>query len=54
MDEWQQKLTVFGMGLLGFAFLMLIVMVVIDKAPKRGKERYQLAFFVVPAILGGD
>ncbi len=51
MEDWESKLTVFVAGLIVFAALVAVVMFVIDKAPRRGKEKTQLALFIVPAVL---
>ncbi|NLT54914.1 MAG: sugar ABC transporter permease [Actinomycetales bacterium] len=51
MEDWQPKLLQLGYGILAFVAVVVVLMFVVDKAPRRGKERYQLAFFLGPAVL---
>lgn len=51
MEDWQPKLMQLGYGLLAFVGVVVVLMLVVDKAPRRGRERYQLAFFLGPAIV---
>jgi alpha-glucoside transport system permease protein len=51
MEDWQPKLLQLGYGLLAFVAVVLVLMFVVDRTPRRGRERYQLAFFVGPALV---
>ena len=51
MEDWQPKLLQLGYGILAFVAVVVVLMFVVDKAPRRGKESYQLAFFLGPAVL---
>ena len=50
MRDWEEKLTQLGYGLVAFALVVGIVILLVDRAPKRGRERVQLAAFIGPAL----
>lgn len=37
-------------GLLAFVAVVAILVLVVDRAPRKGREWYQLAFFIIPAV----
>ena len=50
MRDWEEKLTQLGYGIAAFLFLIGIIVLVVDRAPKRGREKVQLAVFLGPAL----
>ena len=50
MRDWEEKLTQLGYGIAAFLFLIGIIVLLVDRAPKRGREKVQLAVFIGPAL----
>jgi alpha-glucoside transport system permease protein len=50
MRDWEEKLTQLGYGLAAFLFVVGVVVLLADRAPKRGREKVQLAVFLGPAL----
>ncbi len=51
MTGWTGKLEMLGIGLAAFMFAVGAILFLADKAPKRGRERWQLALFLGPGML---
>lgn len=47
----QAKLTMLLYGVLAFLAVVALLLLVVDRAPKRGREKIQLAAFLTPAIV---
>jgi alpha-glucoside transport system permease protein len=50
VNDLGPKLLQLGYGLIAFAIVVFLLVVLVDKAPRRGRERYQLIFFIGPAL----
>ncbi len=50
MTETQPKLLMLMYGVLAFLLVMGVILLVVDRAPKRGREKVQLLFFLAPAV----
>jgi len=50
MRDWEEKLTQLGYGIAAFLFLIGVIVLLVDRAPKRGREKVQLAVFIGPAL----
>ncbi len=50
MEDWQAKLLQLGLGIVAWLIAVAIIVFVADRAPRKGRERYQLAIFVGPAV----
>jgi alpha-glucoside transport system permease protein len=50
MRGWEEKLLQLGYGLAAFALVVGIIILLVDRAPKRGREKVQLAAFIGPAL----
>ena len=51
MSDSQQKLLMLFYGVVGFLAVVGFVLLVVDRAPKRGREKVQLAAFLLPAVI---
>jgi alpha-glucoside transport system permease protein len=51
MRDWQEKLLQLGYGVAAFVLVVGLILLVVDRAPKRGKEKVQLGLFIGPALL---
>ena len=51
MVEAQPKLLMLMYGVLAFLAVMGVILLVVDKAPKRGREKVQLVAFLAPAVI---
>jgi len=51
MAETQPKLLMLMYGVIAFLAVMGVILLVVDKAPKRGREKVQLFFFLTPAVV---
>ncbi|MHB8961173.1 MAG: sugar ABC transporter permease, partial [Candidatus Limnocylindrales bacterium] len=47
----QAKLTMLVYGVIGFLAVVGLLLLVVDRAPKRGREKIQLVAFLSPALL---
>jgi alpha-glucoside transport system permease protein len=50
MRDWEEKLTQLGYGLAAFALVVAVIILLVDRAPKRGREKVQLGLFIGPAL----
>ena len=50
MRDWEEKVTQLGYGIDAFLFLVGVIVLLVDRAPKRGREKVQLALFLGPAL----
>ena len=50
MRGWEDKLIQLGYGLAAFGLVVGVIILLVDRAPKRGKEKVQLAAFIGPAL----
>jgi alpha-glucoside transport system permease protein len=51
MSETAQKFLMLGYGILGFALVVGVILLLADRAPKTGREKWQTALFIGPALL---
>ena len=51
MNENQPKLLMLFYGVLAFFAVVAILLLIVDRAPKRGREKVQLVAFLGPALL---
>lgn len=51
MSETAQKFLMLGYGVLAFAVVVGIILFLADRAPKTGREKFQIALFIGPALL---
>ncbi|MDQ1295568.1 MAG: alpha-glucoside transport system permease protein [Actinomycetota bacterium] len=51
MDDWQSKVTMLGVGVAAFFGVVGLLLLLADRAPKTGREKFQLLFFMGPASL---
>ena len=51
MNETQPKLLMLMYGVVAFFAVVGVLLLVVDKAPKRGREKVQLVAFLAPAVL---
>jgi alpha-glucoside transport system permease protein len=49
MEDWQAKLLQLGIGIVAWLVVVAVIVFVADRAPKRGRERFQLLIFIGPA-----
>lgn len=49
--DWQGKLQMLGIGIVAFALVVGLILVLADIAPKTGKEKWQLVIFFGPGAL---
>ncbi len=50
MEDWQAKLLQLAIGVIAWLVVVAAIVFVADRAPKRGREKYQLLVFVGPAV----
>jgi alpha-glucoside transport system permease protein len=50
MRDWEAKVTQLGYGLVAFLAVVGIIVLLVDRAPKRGRDKVQLAVFIGPAL----
>jgi alpha-glucoside transport system permease protein len=50
MRDWEEKVTQLGYGLVAFLAVVGIIVLLVDRAPKRGRDKVQLAVFIGPAL----
>jgi alpha-glucoside transport system permease protein len=50
MRGWEDKLTQLGYGVAAWLFVVGIIILLVDRAPKRGRDKVQLAAFIGPAL----
>jgi alpha-glucoside transport system permease protein len=51
VSETAQKLLMLGYGVIAFALAVGLILVLADVAPKRGRDKVQVALFIGPALL---
>ena len=51
MSETAQKFLMLGYGVVAFVFVIGLILLLADRAPKTGREKYQTALFIGPALL---
>ena len=51
MDDWQNKISMLGVGIAAFLGVVGLILLLADRAPKSMRERLQLLFFMGPAGL---
>jgi alpha-glucoside transport system permease protein len=51
MSETAQKFLMLGYGVLAFAFVVGLILLIADRAPKFGRDKVQIALFIGPALL---
>jgi alpha-glucoside transport system permease protein len=51
VSETAQKFLMLGYGVLAFFLVVGVVLLVADRAPRRGKEKWQIALFIGPTLL---
>lgn len=51
MNETQPKLLMLMYGVIAFVAVVGVLLLVVDKAPKRGREKVQLFAFLAPAVI---
>ena len=51
MNETQPKLLMLMYGVLAFFAVVAILLLIVDRAPKRGREKIQLIAFLAPAVV---
>lgn len=51
MRDWQDKVLQLGYGVAAFLLVMGLILFVVDRAPRRGREKLQLGLFIGPAVL---
>jgi alpha-glucoside transport system permease protein len=50
MRGWEEKVTQLGYGLVAFLLVIGLVILLVDRAPKRGRDKIQIAVFIGPAL----
>ncbi|MDQ1287811.1 MAG: alpha-glucoside transport system permease protein [Actinomycetota bacterium] len=51
MSETAQKFLMLGYGVVAFFLVIGVVLLAADRAPKRGKEKWQIALFIGPTLI---
>lgn len=51
MSETAQKFLMLGYGVLAFALVVGVILLLADRAPKTGREKIQIALFIGPALV---